>query len=249
MSFNNKITLVFYSLTFLVLSNIITCIHAHGGVDDEAGPPVKAPSVFANEKQSTLAQGNVGLAFGLTAMAALASALGSVTPFLDFLFPYIPFLAHIKITESKGFLAGSLSFASGILIALTLGDLFPEAITSFNNSQLFNRIYSSLVATSIFIFTSLLIIITKLLIKKYKKQNAIDIKMETFDQNESPTSEIKEAKVNGKNEAESRDLSLSRTEIIVEENSVENHANFVDSEHAKRFKSLSIQIATALAFQ
>src|SRR5581483_7515794 len=144
MSFINKITLVFYFLTFLILfilSNTITHVHAHGDVNDEAGPPVKAPSVFANEKQSTLAQGNVPLAFGLTAMAALASALGSFTPFLDILFPYIPFLAHIKITKSKGFLAGSLSFASGILLSLTLGDLFPEATTSFNNSQLFNRKY------------------------------------------------------------------------------------------------------------
>ncbi|EXX79806.1 hypothetical protein RirG_002060 [Rhizophagus irregularis DAOM 197198w] len=73
MSFIKILNLVFYILTFFV----ITLIHAHGGVDDEhedAGPPAKAPSVFANEKQSTLAEGNVGLAFGLTAMAAIASA-------------------------------------------------------------------------------------------------------------------------------------------------------------------------------
>ncbi|RGB38225.1 ZIP zinc transporter-domain-containing protein [Rhizophagus diaphanus] len=239
MSFIKKLNLVFYILTFFV----ITLIHAHGGVDDgheDAGPPAKAPSVFANEKQSTLAEGNVGLAFGLTAMAAISSALGSLTPFLDYLFPYIPFLAHIKITESKGFLAGSLAFASGILLSLTLGDLFPEAASSFTASRLFDKKYSTLVATSIFIFTTLLIMTVKHFVKKYKKRNVSE---GNFD---SVKTEIKEVKVDNI-DAESHE-SPSSAETKTNENGLAaNHAGLVDAAQAKRFKSLGIQIATALA--
>lgn len=231
MSFIKKLNLVFYILTFFV----ITLIHAHGGVDDghDEGPPAKAPSVFANEKQSTLAEGNVGLAFGLTAMAAIASALGSITPFLDYLFPYIPFLAHVKITESKGFIAGSLAFASGILLSLTLGDLFPEAASSFSASRLFDKKYSALVATSIFIFTSLLIMTVKHFVKKYKNRNVSEV---NFD------SEIKEVKVDNI-DAESRDSPLSEAETKADD------VGLVDAAQAKRFKSLGIQIAAALALQ
>ncbi|RIA88704.1 ZIP zinc transporter-domain-containing protein [Glomus cerebriforme] len=236
MSFINKINLVFYAWKFLVLSIIITKIHAHGGINEGTSTPIKAPSVFANEKHSTLAEGNVGLAFGLTLMASLASALGSFTPFLDKLFPYIPFLAHIKITESKGFLAGALSFSSGILLSLTLGDLFPEATTSFNNSKLFNRKYSSLVAASIFIFTSLLIMISKFLIKKYKKKKNINGQIiygenlkENFNQDESKGSDS--------------------TDIKIENDSaVSQKKELVDSKNAKRFKNMGIQVAVALAF-
>ncbi|GBB94843.1 hypothetical protein RclHR1_24230001 [Rhizophagus clarus] len=205
-------------------------------MNDAANPLPKAPSVFANEKQSTLAEGNIRLAFGLTAMAAIASALGSVTPFLDFLFPYIPFLAHIKVTESKGFLAGSLAFSSGILLSLALGDLFPEATTSFNESQLFNREYSSLVATSIFIFTSLVIIITKCLVKKYRKRNTNN------EENLDTTKiEIKEVKIDAELESETKIGENGGS------NSDASREELVDTAHAKRFKSLGIQIATALA--
>ncbi|PKC12821.1 hypothetical protein RhiirA5_496633 [Rhizophagus irregularis] len=239
MSFIKKLNLVFYILTFFV----ITLIHAHGGVDDEhedAGPPAKAPSVFANEKQSTLAEGNVGLAFGLTAMAAIASALGSLTPFLDYLFPYIPFLAHIKITESKGFLAGSLAFASGILLSLTLGDLFPEAASSFNASRLFDKKYSTLVATSIFIFTSLFIMTVKHFVKKYKKRNVSE---ENFVSEKIGIEEVKVDNI----DAESHESPSSEETKTNENGSAANHAGLVDAAQAKRFKSLGIQIATALA--
>jgi len=236
-------------LTFLVLSIVITHIHAHGTVSDGTAPPIKAPPVFANEKQSTLAEGNVRLAFGLTAMSAIASALGSVTPFLDYLFPYTPFLAHVKITESKGFLAGSLAFSSGILLFLTLGDLFPEATSSFSESQLFDKKYSSIVAASIFVFTALLIITTKFLIKKYKKRNLCDSKEEILNQNESPSSEteVKEIKIDEKNIGTEIESGASSSGTEIEKGSTENHAEILKSKHAKRFKSLSIQIAVALA--
>jgi len=224
MSFVSKINLFFYFLTFF----LITHIHAHGGVDDEHGPEVKPPSVFANEKQTTLAEGNVGLAFGLTALAAIASALGSFTPFLDYLFPYIPFLAHVKITESKGFIAGSLAFSSGVLLSLTLGDLLPEAISSFKTAELFDKKFSSLVVASIFIFTSLLIIIVKKFVKKRQNVNE-----ENFD---SENAEIKEVKID--------DTSI---ETKVDENNSLNRVELVDKTQAKRFKSLSFQIAAALA--
>ncbi|CAG8458237.1 12252_t:CDS:2 [Funneliformis mosseae] len=249
-SFINKRNLILCFWTLLFLSIAITHTYAHAGDDEIEGSSGKAPSVMSNEhvhKHSNIAEGNIGLGFGLTIMAALASALGSLTPFLDLLFPFIPFLAHIKITESKGFLAGSLSFSSGVLLFLTLGDLFPEAIGSFKKSNLFNPNYSSLVAALIFTLTILLIISSKILIRKFRKQDEFgsiseDIKVDndnnllndkTLNRNESPTG---------------TDL----TEVTIDNNSsttinTRNNQNFLNSLESQRLKSLGIQISIALA--
>ncbi|RGB29911.1 ZIP zinc transporter-domain-containing protein [Rhizophagus diaphanus] len=239
MSFVNKINLVIYILTFC----LITHIHAHGGVHDEheEASSTKLPSVFANEKQSTLAEGNVGLAFGLTALAAIASALGSLTPFLDYLFPYIPFLAHIKITKSKGFIAGSMSFASGVLLSLTLGDLFPEAISAFNKSKLFDKKYSALVSAAIFAFTSFLIMIVKKFANKYRKQNVNEGILD------SENAVVKEVKIDDINVENRKSPSLGAETKVDENDSSASRTELVDTSQAKRFKSLSFQIAAALA--
>ncbi|CAJ0633956.1 412_t:CDS:2 [Entrophospora sp. SA101] len=136
----------------------------------------KAPSVFIDDNQNNgiLASGNVGLGFGLTVMAALSSALGSMIPFLDLVFPLIPFLKDFRITNSKGFLAGSLSFSSGVLLFLTLGDLFTEAIHNFADSKLFDKKFAYLVTVSIFIGTVLIIMLFKSsLIYIRKKQKIV----------------------------------------------------------------------------
>ncbi|CAG8545175.1 22211_t:CDS:2 [Dentiscutata erythropus] len=124
----------------LVIALASTSITAHGTSSTNPPPP---PSVYATDK-STLAPGNIGLGFGLTALAAFCSALGSFTPLLDLIFPYIPWLKDFRITQSKGFLAGSLSFSAGILLFLTLGDLYPEAISSFRTSNLFDPKYADI---------------------------------------------------------------------------------------------------------
>ncbi|CAG8485505.1 10486_t:CDS:2 [Gigaspora rosea] len=128
----------------LVIALTSTSVTAHGGGSEgseTALPP--PPSVYATDK-STFASGNIALGFGLTALAAFCSALGSFTPLLDLIFPYIPWLKDFRITQSKGFLAGSLSFSAGILLFLTLGDLYPEAISSFRTSKLFDPKYADI---------------------------------------------------------------------------------------------------------
>ncbi|CAI2172477.1 2499_t:CDS:2 [Funneliformis geosporum] len=247
--FINKRNLNFCSWVLLFLSIAITHTCAHGGDDDIDESSGKAPSVMANEevhKHGTFAEGNIGLGFGLTIMAALASALGSLTPFLDLLFPFIPFLAHIKITESKGFLAGSLSFSSGVLLFLTLGDLFPEAIESFKKSNLFNPNYSSLVAALIFTLTILLIMFSKVLVKKFRKQdergiNSEDTKVDndndlsndkTINRNESPTG---------------NDLTVVTIDDNSSTSNTINNKEFLNSLESQRLKSLGIQISIALA--
>ncbi|CAG8545832.1 8144_t:CDS:2 [Funneliformis mosseae] len=205
------------------------------GGDDDVASDGKIPSVFANDNHGTLAQGNIGLGFGLTVMAALASALGSLTPFLDLLFPFIPFLAHVKITESKGFRAGSLSFASGVLLFLTLGDLFPEAVASFGKSKLFDRKYSYLVAASIFTLTIMLIISSKMIIKNFKKQ---DINSEDTKADEDA---LVKREMLGRNDL---------TDVVKLDKNVTESSESIKESHsidAARLKSLSIQISVALA--
>lgn len=103
---------------------------------------------------------NIKLGFGLTAMGAGAAVLGSLIPFLDLLFPYIPGYENFRITQSKGFLAGSLSFSAGVLTFLTISDLYSTATSEFNTSNI-NQNYSTLVVTAIFTGTIVLLILGK----------------------------------------------------------------------------------------
>ncbi|CAG8527995.1 17946_t:CDS:2, partial [Acaulospora morrowiae] len=144
-------------LSVTIISLIVVSTEAHGTTSDQFPPP---PSVYAND-HSTLARGYISLGFGLSAMAAIASALGSFTPMLDLLFPYIPGMRDFRICHSKGFLAASLSFSAGILLFLTLGDLYPEAVESFQTSGLFDPKYANIVAASVFVVTVLVLMIAK----------------------------------------------------------------------------------------
>ncbi|CAG8714307.1 9722_t:CDS:2, partial [Dentiscutata erythropus] len=86
-------------------------------------------------------------------MGGIASAIGSFTPFLDLLFPLLPFWKDVKITQSKGFIAGSMALASGVLLGLVLMDLFPGAVSDFQTSNWFDPKWGSSLATAIFIVT------------------------------------------------------------------------------------------------
>ncbi|CAG8515693.1 2471_t:CDS:2 [Scutellospora calospora] len=205
----------------LVVAFASTIITAHGSTSGDTTIPPPPPTVYATDK-TTFAPGNVGLGFGLTALAAFASALGSFTPLLDFLFPYIPWCRNFRITQSKGFLAGSLSFSAGILIFLTLGDLYPEAKSSFQESGLFNPKYADIVAASIFVATILLIMIGKLIFGRYHKHDLHE---------------------NFETQSESIDVKKVDTEKNVDENT----STVVNPHDAQRLKSLGIQIAVALA--
>ncbi|KAG9306022.1 hypothetical protein G9A89_002019 [Geosiphon pyriformis] len=144
---------------------LLGTIYAHGGLSDNESnlsDQSKIPSVFLQDSsKETIAQGNIKLGFGLTALAAVACVLGSAIPFLDSLFPYLSWFKEFRITTSKGFMAGSLALGAGILLNLSLGDLFPEAGNSFRESGWFDKKYSSIVATAIFILTVCLIFLAK----------------------------------------------------------------------------------------
>ncbi|RHZ83128.1 hypothetical protein Glove_99g285 [Diversispora epigaea] len=213
----------------------ITHTLAHGGHDDEHDdwkPPPTATTTATtsaseeNENHNKLASGNIGLGFGLTAISAAASAIGSLTPFLDLLFPYIPFLSGVKITESKGFLAGSFSFSAGILLFLTLGDLFPEAISSFKESGIFDRKFSSLFASAIFIITVLIIMLSKKAIKVYRKDKKTEVNNNIGDSNKNDLKEVN----------------------IEEKGLNNNNDNDIVSPHtARQLKNMGVSIAIALA--
>ncbi|CAG8560120.1 24688_t:CDS:2, partial [Racocetra persica] len=207
----------------LVISLAPTSITAHGNDESKLPPP---PSVDATD-HSTLASGNIGLGFGLSALAAFASALGSFVPLLDFIFPRIPWTKDFRITQSKGFLAGSLSFAAGILLFLTLGDLYPEAISSFRNSKLFNPKYADIVAASIFIVTIIIIMIVKYFFGHNHNHSLHSNHVETEDKSINNL----EKKVD-----------LEKTGSIDK-----NSPTVVKSDDALRLRNLGIQIAVALA--
>ncbi|RIB21355.1 ZIP zinc transporter-domain-containing protein [Gigaspora rosea] len=205
----------------LVIALTSTSVTAHGGGSEgseTALPP--PPSVYATDK-STFASGNIALGFGLTALAAFCSALGSFTPLLDLIFPYIPWLKDFRITQSKGFLAGSLSFSAGILLFLTLGDLYPEAISSFRTSKLFDPKYADIVAASIFIATILIIMTFKYFFGHYHHHHHHNLHKNT-----EVDSEL-----------------IDQKKVDVEE----DKTTVVKTDDSQKLKSLGIQIAVALA--
>ncbi|CAG8451891.1 8791_t:CDS:2 [Ambispora leptoticha] len=220
---NNKNRVVIFYCFLLCLLQIPTLTNAHGGIDDgDSATPTDAPSTHSG----SLAQGNIGLGFGLTAIAAVACVIGSLAPFLDDLFPLLPFLKDFRITQSKGFLAGSLSLAAGILLNLALGDLFPEAVSDFSTSNLFPAKWSRMVATAIFVVTITLLIITKKIFGKHAHIH------QHSDSNDNVTKE----NLTNINNNEKVDHQSHQTSTVQDSQDLE----------AKRLKTLGIQIAIAL---
>ncbi|CAG8507482.1 24737_t:CDS:2 [Gigaspora margarita] len=195
-------------------------IEAHGTPSSNDKPFPSPPSVYATSKSSTFATGYISLGFGLSVMAALSSALGSFLPLLDHLFPHIPGLRDFSIAQSKGFLAASLSFSAGILLFLTLGDLYPEAIESFQTSGLFDEKYANIVAASVFVVTVVIIMIMKAVFSLSHGHG------------------ISEAAENGNGdvEVENKDEKINKNSLTV-----------IKSQDAHKLKNLGIQIAIALA--
>jgi uncharacterized membrane protein YfcA len=77
----------------------------------------------STSSNSSIAQGNVNLAFGLVVIAAFFGLIGSV------LGVYIP--RRVNEERSKQFLAASLSLSGGILVLLALTDILVEARAEF----------------------------------------------------------------------------------------------------------------------
>ncbi|CAG8506923.1 9114_t:CDS:2 [Acaulospora morrowiae] len=166
--------------SILIVSFVLTSV-----VADDDNTKSETPNDTAN---------NIKLGFGLTAVAAGASMIGSTIPFLDLVFPYIPGWEGFRITQSKGFLAGSLAFSAGLLTFLTINDLFSNAVDSFNNSNAFDSKYSNIVATSIFSGVILLLILTKIVISRLKgkfgKRNKNDGEVDIGDKEKSNDEQI-----------------------------------------------------------
>ncbi|KAI9598224.1 Zinc/iron permease [Syncephalis fuscata] len=162
-------------LLFLAASSalfIAAPVFAHGGIDDGDGDP-NAPLENApgNPDGHVLAHGNVGLAFGLTALAAAACILGSTLPFLDILLARVFGMKDFDFTRSKPFLASSISFAAGVLLYLSLGDLFPEAIGNWASSfkpKTTQRKAAGIIAVAILTGTVLLIFLSKRLARHWR---------------------------------------------------------------------------------
>ncbi|ORY00688.1 Zip-domain-containing protein [Basidiobolus meristosporus CBS 931.73] len=144
----------FILAAFFALSCLLFPAQAHPGHDDAS-----EGHATTGGHTGTLASGNVGLAFGLAAISGVCSAVGSLLPFLDDLAVRMGWA--FRITNSPSFLARSFGFSSGVLLFLTLGDLFPEAIQDFKSSGSIPTQHASLLATAVFIVGVLIVMLVK----------------------------------------------------------------------------------------
>ncbi|RKP07635.1 Zinc/iron permease [Thamnocephalis sphaerospora] len=119
---NRRLSCQYLLVQTCLTAFILPSVYAHGGIDHAGG---EEHDTLA-ESDHVIAQGNVALAFGLTALAAAACILGSLLPFADVLVRKFT-KDDFSFVQSKPFLASSTSFAAGVLLYLSLGDLFPEA--------------------------------------------------------------------------------------------------------------------------
>jgi ZIP family zinc transporter len=116
----------FYSLALVCLLFVsASCVYAHGGIDHSNEGVASGHGVIAT--------GNVGLAFGMTSLAAVACIIGSLLPFVDLVMHRFGH-KDFSIVQNKPFLASSIGFAAGVLIYLCLGDLYPEATRDISSS-------------------------------------------------------------------------------------------------------------------
>jgi ZIP family zinc transporter len=69
----------------------------------------------------TIAEGNVGVAFGLTFASGAATMLGASVVF----FPKLVKLASRRV------LAGSLGFSAGVMIYISFVDIFQKSVDAF----------------------------------------------------------------------------------------------------------------------
>jgi zinc transporter ZupT len=108
-------------------------------------------------------RGNIGLGFALVSLAAAFSMIGASLPFVDYIVPRRAFNGRFKdfnIATSKPFLASSLGFSAGLLLALPLGDLIPSAMGNLVDSELFDPRCAQFVVTALFVlgFTAVSIV-------------------------------------------------------------------------------------------
>jgi ZIP family zinc transporter len=134
-------------------------VHAHGGIDDGDGDP-NAP-LPVTDSTRVIASGNVGLAFGFVLLAAFFSALGSALPLVDILLRRIPRFSHIQLSTSTAFLSSGLGFAAGVLVFLSLGDLYPEAVHAWGQSKVVDKQHAGMIVWALMTGTFLLLYVGK----------------------------------------------------------------------------------------
>lgn len=105
-------------------------------VPTNANTSTDSPS-FAGPRVSS---GNVGLAFGLVALASLFAMLGSL----------IPFVIPTKFATDPRFLSGSLGLAGGVLVFLALTDILTDAASQFKTTKLIDPIHATTISLGLF---------------------------------------------------------------------------------------------------
>jgi len=117
--------------------------HSAGGHASDAGTDAADNSTDTTQLTSQ----QLGLGFGLTFLAAGFSSLGALIPIIDL---YI--LSKINpswvLLENKMFFAGTMAFAGGLLLALSLWDLTPDAVDSLADSGYFEPQHAGLVVVA-----------------------------------------------------------------------------------------------------
>jgi len=74
------------------------------------------------------------------------SALGAFLPFLDIILPKISArYAGFSVFKSHSFISSLLAFAAGILSFLSLGDLYPEAVSAWSHAGFIDARYAGLI--------------------------------------------------------------------------------------------------------
>eukprot|EP01117_Protostelium_nocturnum_P008768 TRINITY_DN3141_c0_g2_i2.p1 TRINITY_DN3141_c0_g2~~TRINITY_DN3141_c0_g2_i2.p1 ORF type:complete len:438 (+),score=151.46 TRINITY_DN3141_c0_g2_i2:276-1589(+) len=155
-----------FILAFLVLFNV-------GHVEGHAGhvhPPNRDDTDNSTSTDHHLTSSQIGIGFGLSFLAAGFSSFGSLIPVVDkFVLPLI--FPGFALLGSKLFFAGTLSFAGGLLLALSLWDLSPEAVESLGNSGWFDTKHAGLVVVACVVCGMLFIALTSWIAGKLAPKN------------------------------------------------------------------------------
>lgn len=205
-----------FRLTLLV-SVLGGLVLSHGAGHDEGG--TESATTTGPPAKDIVASGNVGLAFGLSAIAAVASAVGSFLPLFDDIAPRLGYKGSFRIVSSHGFLAGSMGLSAGVLLFLSLGDLLPEALAAVRKSGIVGKESVAMVTNAVFIAAIAVILVAKFFFGRVKENYAKD---------KVTPSDLENSNLEAKPLTESKEQSL-------------------DPRSDPNFKTLGVSIAIAIA--
>lgn len=115
---------------------------------------------------------SVYLAFGMVMLSAVFSAIGSLIPLVDkYICPRI-FSPGFTILNSRNFFAAVLAFSGGVIITLTLSDLYMGAVTGFTECRWFSTRWAPLIALFGFVSGILIMILVMWLADKLGPKEA-----------------------------------------------------------------------------